>query len=161
MVVLSVILADIDLTNFTSFALVKHMKILKQRYRTDCVPTCIAMITDVSHRKAMEATHPFHFKGMDWRTDDHEAVHALKRLGWRAKTSLITLLTKIKRPALIMVEGKVSFRISGTLFDSEDHCFAWNPKTRELIDPSFGIGIDRRSFRAFKGQVAIEISPRH
>jgi ABC-type bacteriocin/lantibiotic exporter with double-glycine peptidase domain len=105
------------------------MRRIYQRYATDCFPTCVAMIADISWRQAMWLIHPFHLRGYSYNTYDHQAVRALRSLGFKVRKRYIGKdFTKLKQPTILIIDGG---HPSGDF-----HVAVWDPIRKRVLEPS-------------------------
>ena len=103
------------------------MRRLYQRYATDCYPTCIGMVADLSYAQAIRLVHPFRFKGSAYSTDDNRGIQVLRNLGFRVRKRYLKNFTKLKQLAIVIIvdpEGK-----------TEGHAVVWDPVNKEILDP--------------------------
>ena len=117
------------------------MRHLRQRYRSDCFPTCVAMIAGLSHEKALKAVHPKHKKGERYSTSIFQGAAALKRLKLRFKPSFAPMfddvkLSDIKHVAIIKINWRSQerWRKNKKRFG---HVVVWDPKTQMIYDPGY------------------------
>lgn len=87
------------------------------------------MIADISWRQAMWLIHPFHLKGYNYNTYDHQAVRALRSLGFKVRKRYIGKdFTKIKQPAILIINGG---HPSG-----DYHVVVWDALRKRVLEPS-------------------------
>jgi len=108
------------------------MEYIKQRFRTDCFPTCIAMIAGITHEKAIKIVHPRRKKGSRYGTNLITGCNALKKLkirhNWFMPWGEKVKLKNIKNPAIVCVK----FPDSATLYT---HVVVWDPVRNKVLDP--------------------------
>lgn len=102
------------------------MKFIRQRCESDCFPTCIAMIANISHREAVELVHPLHYKGTGYSTYDERGVRVLRDLGFKVRKRYITSFNKLKQVAII------SIQFAG---ESGGHVAIWDPERKKVLEP--------------------------
>lgn len=101
------------------------MRRLFQRYRTDCFPTCIAMVADISHREAIQLVHPIRLKGWDYATSDRRGVQVLRFLGFKVRKRYIKDFTKLKQVAILQLTH-----------ESGEHVVVWDPLYKRVLEPA-------------------------
>lgn len=104
------------------------MREIYQRCHTDCFPTCVAMVANISHRQAIQLIHPFHVKGQDYLTFEGDAVRALRFLGFKVRKRYLKDFTQLKNSAIVIVNG-ADYRGDG-------HTVVWDPESQRIIDPA-------------------------
>jgi ABC-type bacteriocin/lantibiotic exporter with double-glycine peptidase domain len=101
------------------------MRHIFQRYQSDCVPTCIAIIADISYHEAMRLVHPFHIKRQGYSARaDIRGSKVLRSLGFRVRKRYIKDFTKLKDAAILSIihrDGK--------------HVVVWDPLRKRILDP--------------------------
>lgn len=101
------------------------MRHIYQRYASDCFPTCIAMVAGISHREAMRLVHPFHLKGWDYETYDHQAVRTLRLLGFKVRKRYLKNFTQLKDAAILAITH-----------EGGPHVAVWDPVSKQVLEPS-------------------------
>jgi ABC-type bacteriocin/lantibiotic exporter with double-glycine peptidase domain len=104
------------------------MKSIKQKHKSDCFPTCIAMVSGISHRRALKLCHPRHKKRQPYYTSIPCAIGVLERLGFNIKTHKkprFKKLADIKRLAIIEIR----------VGEDDSHVVVWDPQTKKIHDP--------------------------
>lgn len=116
------------------------MQHIKQRFRTDCFPTCIAMIAGITHEKAIKIVHPRRKRGSRYGTNLITGCKALKKLkirhNWFMPWGEKVKLKDIKNPAIICVKFPEHTTYS--------HVVVWDPNNNKILDP----GMDKPYCRA-------------
>ena len=103
------------------------MRHIYQRCESDCFPTCIAIVTGISHRRAVELVHPFHKKGTDYSTHDEEGIGALRRLGYRVRKRYFSSFWEITSPAILIMEFEND--------PDNSHVVVWDPCSCQILEP--------------------------
>lgn len=98
-----------------------------QRYASDCFPTCVAMITGISHRHAMMLIHPFHRRGSDYSTEDKDAIRILRFLGCKVRKRYIKDFEYLKNIAILVIEDEGTYHVS-----------VWDPNRKLVLEPIRG-----------------------
>lgn len=106
------------------------MRRINQRYRSDCFPTCIAMIAGISHSEAIKLVHPFRFKGTDYGTHDDRGMAALRRLGFKVRKRKNINFTTLNQVAIVCI----SFHDLKNI--KQYHVVVWDPIDKKILDPS-------------------------
>lgn len=106
------------------------MRQLRQRYATDCFPTCIAMISGIAHKQALKLVHPRHIKGGNYTTTLRQGVIALTKLGFspNIKKSTIKNFCQLKKPAIISISWKTY---------PGNHVVVWDSANKKIYDPFY------------------------
>jgi ABC-type bacteriocin/lantibiotic exporter with double-glycine peptidase domain len=118
-------MSRVQLPPFAPNNLGGRLRHLYQRYRSDCFPTCIAMVADISHREAMQLVHPFHMKGQDYGTYDKRGVHVLRQLGFKVRKRYLKNFTQLKDIAIISLTH-----------EKGPHVAVWDPFQKRILEPS-------------------------
>lgn len=102
------------------------MQHLYQKFETDCFPTCIAMVSGISHKWALFLTHPLRRKGEPYTTTDPRGVEVLRLLGFRVRKRYVKNFTKLKQPAILSLH-----------FPNEKtgHVAVWDPEQKKVLEP--------------------------
>src|ERR1700679_1280394 len=102
------------------------MKHIYQRYESDCFPTCLAMVANISYTKAIRLIHPCRKKGSPYLTHHPVALKVLRKLGFKVRTRYVKNLTALKQIAIIFLD-----------IDGKDiwHVVVWDPKQKKVLDP--------------------------
>lgn len=102
------------------------MRHIFQHYNSDCFPTCIAMIADISHATAIQMVHPFRFKRQSYETGDDRATLVLRRLGFKVRKRYHIDFTKLNQIAIVCIRVGVN----------HSHVVVWDPESKRVLDPS-------------------------
>jgi hypothetical protein len=105
------------------------MRHIYQRYASDCFPTCIAIVANISHNFALKLLNPFHKKGSSYESQDDDAIRILRFLGFKVRKRFIKDFTTLTQPAILAIS-----------VDDENfgHVVVWDPETKQVLDPSRG-----------------------
>jgi len=124
------------------------MKRISQRYRTDCFPTCIAMISGMSHKKALKFVHPrgkirrhpvTNRKSYYGSSLIHK-VFAIAKLGYdiNLHSKKPRSFAKFRNPTLIQIKWKT---------DGSYHAIVWDPETKKILDPGYKKALPYKLYR--------------
>ncbi len=109
------------------------MKQLSQRFKSDCLPTCVAMIARITHTEALKIVHPKHKRGQSYATSWKEAERALTRLGlgWtRRKANKGFKFSSLREVSIVSLGPR---RVGGRF----GHAVVWDPAEQRILDPFF------------------------
>lgn len=122
------------------------MQHIRQRFGTDCFPTCIAMIAGIPHEKAIKAVHPKRKKHSTYATNVFQGSKALDKLkiphDWKFNFARLfneknLKLKDIKNPAIVCIKFPWQERYQ--------HVVVWDPIKKKVYDP----GMDKPYPRVF------------
>ena len=105
------------------------MRHIYQRCESDCFPTCVAIVTGISHREAIELVHPFHQKGREYSTTDPQALRALRNLGYKVRKRYYDSFWDIKEVAILVLHFEKEI---------EGHVVVWDPYQKKILEPYRG-----------------------
>lgn len=110
------------------------MRYIKQKFMTDCFPTCIAMVADIPHAKALKEVHPRRKKGSSYGTYYWLGMSVLKRLGFEIKIKHLPSyrnmkLSSIKKLSILRLQWKRKGKQC-------NHVVIYDPLTKKILDPA-------------------------
>lgn len=110
------------------------MRLICQKYRTDCGVSSLAMIANCSYEQALKAIFPQRKKHTSYATTIEDLTNGLKRLKrksiWKSPlldNKKISLLKLKKNAILILSFGNADF-----------HAVVWNARKKAIFDPLIG-----------------------
>lgn len=111
------------------FILKIKMRYLKQRYKSDCFPTCLAMVANISYKEALKIVHPNRKKWKSYGTNLIFKLKALKKLGIDYNLKLHTQkLCNIPNLSIIRIQWKTGNKYY--------HVVVWDPINKKIYDPA-------------------------
>lgn len=113
------------------------MRLLLQRYASDCFPTCVAMILGVSHAEGLKIGCPDHRKGQSYVSNVSNQIKLFSQFGYKIVRRRPKKLTDLKHNAILEI-GK---RTSDTT-----HAVVWDAQQKKVLDPGFK-GLTRRYYQ--------------
>jgi len=111
------------------------MRRIRQRHKSSCGPTCLAMVLGISYNKALEITHPNHIKGKSYSTtfEDIEKVLKLNKVNYIVKHP--NKLPKYKKEKAIIYIARKRVLTKGPYVGMlAGHWIVWNPENQEYLD---------------------------
>lgn len=100
------------------------MKALRQRYKSDCFPTCLAMMMEISWKAAVKLIHPRRKKYQGYETNIANKMYPLlKELGFEP----------IKKDSLYSLPDSAIVLLSSV--EGIFHTVVWDYEEQRIIDP--------------------------
>lgn len=138
------------------------MKRISQRYSSDCFPTCVAIVSGLSHKKALKLVHPrakqrrnpVNGRKVYYGSNFVHKITALAKLNYRIKYhgKKPRSFNRFKNPTFIQIKWKTRTK----------HCHAivWDPKTKKIYDPGYKKALPYKLYRK-NFQYALEVRPQN
>jgi len=99
--------------------------------KTDCFPTCVAMVSGLSHDEALKVVHPFHIGGTGHATSSRDGIKALRTLGYRVRIRNV-------EPGFDFTSSRVVSIIRIRWRKGCYHAVVWDPSSQRILDPARG-----------------------
>lgn len=108
--------------------IVNNIKKIKQKYKSDCAPACIAMLFGISLKKALKLVHPKHKKGESYSTYTSKLFLFLRAQGLKVRKRYIKSLSEVKCPSILLIS------VDNKTYTN--HAVIYDGRIKKIFDPS-------------------------